>query len=144
MALFGLVFLVVALILIGVGIVVGLVACAVGAGLVGVGVVSSSVVIGLFSRSSSAGIRAFLLQCGVIAGIPAGILCAWLAYSIFQSYGTGWVVLLYGALGGAVGGIVIALLVDFIYRRIHVWTATKLAHAKRGRSAIGDSTGRLQ
>jgi hypothetical protein len=110
MALFGLVFLVVALILIGVGIVVGLVACCVAAVLVGVGVVSSSVVVGLFSRSPVAGVRAFLLQCGVLAGIPAGILCAWLAHSIFEAYGNNWLVFLYGALGGALGGVALSSL----------------------------------
>lgn len=138
MALFGLVFLVVALILIGVGIVVGLVVCGVAAVLVGVGVISSSVVVGLFSRSSAAGVRAFLLQCGVLAGIPAGMLCAWLAHSIFEAYGSGWLVFLYGALGGALGGVIIALLVNFIYRRASTWAAAKLALATRGRAALHD------
>jgi hypothetical protein len=137
-ALFGLVFLVVALILIGVGVVVGLVACCVAAVLVGVGVVSSSVVVGLFSRSSVAGVRAFLLQCGVLAGIPAGILCAWLAHSIFEAYGNGWLIFLYGALGGALGGVVIAFLVDFIFRRLHAWAAARLALAIRGIPVIHD------
>jgi hypothetical protein len=138
MALFGLVFLVVALILIGVGIVLGLAICGIAAALVAVGVVSSSVVVGLFSRSSASGVRAFLLQCGMLAGIPAGILCAWLAHSIFEVYGSGWLVFLYGALGGALGGVIIALLVDFIYRRLHTWAAAKLALVTRSRPAIHD------
>ena len=127
MALLGLVCLVVALILIGVGIVVGLVACAITAVLVGVGVVSSSVVVGLLRKSSAAGIRAFLLQCGVLAGIPAGMLCAWLAHALFEAYGSGWVVLFAGALGGAMGGVMIALLVDFIFRRARRWTTARLS-----------------
>jgi hypothetical protein len=126
MALFGLVFLVVALILIGVGIVVGLIACGVAAVLLGVGIVSSSVVVALFSRSSLAGIRALLLQCGVLAGIPAGIVCAWLAHSIFEAYDSSWLVFFYGALGGVVSGVIIALLVDFIFWRLHKWAAAKL------------------
>jgi len=101
MALFGLVFLVVALILIGVGIVLGLVLCG-------------------------------------IAAIPAGMLCAWLAHSLFEAYGSGWLVFLYGALGGALGGIIIALLVNFIYQRLHTWAAAKLTLATRGRAAIHD------
>jgi hypothetical protein len=136
MALFGLVFLVVALILVGVGIVVGLVACCVAALLVGIGVVSSSVVVGLFSRSSAAGVRAFLLQCGVLAGIPAGILCVWLAHSLFEAYGSGSLVFLYGALGGALGGLIIAVLLDFIFRRVHNWAAAKLALATRDRATL--------
>jgi hypothetical protein len=138
MALFALVFLVVALILIGVGIVVGLVVCGVTAILIGVGILSSSVVVGLFRRSSAAGVRAFLLQCGILAGAAAGILCTWLTHAIFEAYGSGWLVFLYGALGGAVAGIIIALLIDFIYRRLHTWAAAKLAPATRRRVAIRD------
>ena len=98
MALFGLVFLVVALILIGV--------------------------------------RAFLLQCGVLAGVPAGILCAWLAHAFFEAYGDGWPVFVYGALGGVLGGVIIALLLAFIYGRLHSWTAAKLALARGGRISV--------
>jgi hypothetical protein len=50
MALFGLIFLVVALILIGVGIFVGAVVCCIAAVLVAVGVLSSSVVVLLLTR----------------------------------------------------------------------------------------------
>ena len=139
MALFGLVFLVVALILVGAGIVLGLVVCAVTAVLVAVGVVSSSVVVGLFSRSSTAGVSAFLLQCGVLAGAPAGILCAWLAHSFFEAYGSGWPILVYSGLGGALGGIIIALLLTLIYRRLHRWAAAKLALVRGGRVAVIDS-----
>ena len=115
--------MVVALILIGVGIALGLIASAVAAALLGVGVISSSVVVGLLSRNSLTGVRAFLLQCGIVAGVPAGILCAWLGHSLFEAYGSGWVVFVYGALGGILGGIIIALLVDFIVRRLHGWAA---------------------
>ena len=78
----------VALVLIGVGLAIGLVACTLGGILVGLGVVSSSFIIGFRSGRSSAGIRAFLLQCGILAGIPAGAVCAWLAQSFFTAYGS--------------------------------------------------------
>jgi hypothetical protein len=55
MALFALMFLVVALILIGVGIVAGFLACCIAAVLLGVGIISSSVVIGLLTRRPVAG-----------------------------------------------------------------------------------------
>lgn len=126
MELFGLVFLVVALILIGVGMVVGLVACAIFALLLTVGILSSSVVVALLLRRPASGIRAFLFQCAFLSGIPAGVLCAWLAHSVFTAYGSGWIVLVYGALGGAVAGLVIALLLDFIFRRSHGWISAKL------------------
>ena len=126
MALFGLVFLVVALILIGVGLAVGLVACALAGVLMGLGVISSSVVIGLRSGRPAVGVRALLLQCGVLAGIPAGAVCAWLAQSFFAAYGSGWPVLLYGALGGAFAGILVALSLDFISRQLQAWVYSRL------------------
>lgn len=127
MALFGAVFLVVALVLIGIGVAVGLVACAVAGALLTLGVVSSSVFIGVRSGRPSAGIRAFLLQCGVFAGIPAGAVCAWLVQSFFESYGSGWPVLIYGAIGGAVSGIIVALLLDWISRRFQAWASARLS-----------------
>jgi hypothetical protein len=127
MALFALIFLVVALILIGVGIIVGLVACCIAAVLFAVGILSSSLVIGLLTRRPAAGVRAFLLQCALLAGIPSGILCAWLAHSILSAAGPGWLISLYGALGGAVAGVVIALLLDFVFRRLHRWAFAKLS-----------------
>ena len=126
MELFGLIFLVVALILIGVGIAVGLIACCTAAVLFGVGILSSSVVVGVITRRPSTGVRALLLQCALLAGIPAGIICAWLAHYIFSAAGSGWLISLYGALGGAVAGLIIALLLDFIFRRLHRWASAKL------------------
>jgi hypothetical protein len=126
MALFGLMFLVVVLILIGVGIVVGVVACCIAAVLFAVGILSSSVVVGLLTRRPVAGIRAFLLQCAILAGIPSGIVCAWLAHSISSAAGPGWLISFYGALGGAPAGLVIALLLDFLFRRLHRWASAKL------------------
>ena len=126
MALFGLIFLVVALVLIGVGVAVGLVACALAAALLGIGVISSSVVVGARSGRAAVGIRVFLLQCGILAGIPAGAVCAWLAQSFFEAYGSGWPVLVYGALGGAFAGVFVALFLDFISRRLHSWASARL------------------
>ena len=81
-AIVSLVLAVIVLVLIGVGIAVGLVACALAALLVGLGVLSSSVVVGMLSGRATDGIRVFLLQCGVIAGVPAGAICALLATSL--------------------------------------------------------------
>jgi hypothetical protein len=131
MALFALIFLVVALILIGVGIVVGVVVCGVAAALVAVGVLSSSVVVGLLTRRPVAGIRVFLLQCALLAGIPSGILCAWLVHYALSAVGPGWLISLYGAIGGAVAGVIIALLLDFTFRRLHTWAAAKLPNRTR-------------
>jgi hypothetical protein len=131
MALFGLIFLVVALILIGVGIVVGAIVSAVAAALVALGVVSSSLVAGLLTRRPIIGVRAFLLQCALLAGIPSGILCAWLVHYTVAAAGPGWLISLYGALGGSVAGVVIALLLDFVFRRLHHWGTARLSGRTR-------------
>ena len=126
MELFGLIFLVVALILMGVGAIVGLIACTITAIMVGVGVLSSSIVIGFISRRATTGLRAFIVQCALVGGVPSGIICAWLVHSIFAAAGPGWLISFYGALGGAVAGLIIALLLDFIFRRLHRWSSAKL------------------
>lgn len=121
MGIFGLIFLVVALVLIGVGIAIGLVTCALAAGLIALGVLSSSVLIGLRSGRTAAGVRAFLLQVGVLTGIPAGAVCAWLGKAFLDAHGDQWLVLGFGAAGGAVAGIVVALLLDFVFRKLTAW-----------------------
>lgn len=128
MALVALVSLVVALILVGIGVAVGLVACALGAVLLGLGVISSSFVIGIRSGRAADGVRAFLLQCGLIAGVPAGAVCAMLAGPVFASVAgnSDWLIAVYGGLGGALAGVVIALSLDWISRRLHRWALERL------------------
>jgi len=121
MAIFAIIFFVVALVLIGVGIAVGLVASGLAMLLVGLGVVSSSVLIGLRSGRTESAIRAFLIQLGILAGIPAGAICAWILKHFSEHIGDSWVVPAYGALGGATAGLLIALLLDAISRRTHAW-----------------------
>src|SRR5580698_2592068 len=126
MGIFGLVFLVVGLVLIGIGIALGLVACLAAVILLGLGIISSSFVVGLLSGKSSAGIRVFLLQCGLLVGIPAGAVCAWLGHSFITAYGDGLPILIYGALGGAVAGLIVALCLDFISFRLRTWASARI------------------
>jgi hypothetical protein len=126
MELFGLVVSVVALILIGIGIAVGLVASVLVAALLGLGVLSSSFLIGFRSGRPAAGIRAFLLMVGILAGIPAGAVCAWLAHAFFNAYGNDVRVLFFGALGGGIAGVVLALMVDFVSRRVYASVSARL------------------
>lgn len=128
MAIAALIAFVVVLILIGIGIAIGLVACALLAALIGLGVISSSFIVGLRSGRPADGIRVFLLQCGMIAGIPAGAVCAWLAATLSRELeGTiDWPVIVFGGLGGALAGIVVALCLDHISRRLHRWALDRL------------------
>ena len=126
MGLLGLVFLVVALVLIGVGIAIGTIACLVGAALVGLGVISSSFVVGVCSGRASAGFRAFLLQCGVLAGIPAGAACAWLGHNFYVAAGNQLPILFFGALGGALAGLIVAVMLDFVSGRLGSWAGNRV------------------
>ena len=130
MVFFALIFFCVACVLIGVGIVLALVGCALAAALIGLGVISSSVFVGMRSGRAEAAIRAFLVQVGILAGIPAGAVCAWLIQSFFRAYGEGWEVLVYGALAGAGAGLLIALTLDFLSRRVSTWASLRLASGR--------------
>lgn len=126
MAIFTLLFLLVALVLIGVGIALGIAACLLAALLLGMGVLSSSLIVGFRSRSSAEGIRAFLLQCGVLAGIPAGAACAWLGQSLVSGTPGGWPIAVCGGLAGAIAGIVVALSLDLASRHLHRWALERI------------------
>ena len=129
MAIFTLIFFLVVLVLIGFGIALGIAACLLAALLLGMGVLSSSVIVGFRSRSSAEGIRAFLLQCGVLAGIPAGTACAWLGQSLVTGTPGGWPIAVCGALAGAIAGIVVALSLDLASRHLHRWVLERIKPA---------------
>ena len=126
MGLFGLVFFVVALVLVGIGIAIGTIACIIATVLVGLGVISSSFFVALRAGRPSAGFRAFLLQCGVLAGIPAGAVCAWLGVHFFAAAGGELPILIYGALGGALAGVIVALMLDFVSFRLNGWASARV------------------
>ncbi len=122
----GLILLLVMLVLIGVGIAVGLFACAIAAVLVTLGVVSSSVALGFFTKRPATVVRAFLLQCGILAGIPAGAVTAWLGRTLLDKVDQSWMIAVYGGIAGAFAGAVLALLLDFIFCRTHAWIEARV------------------
>ncbi|MEI9895218.1 MAG: hypothetical protein WDN28_15340 [Chthoniobacter sp.] len=126
MGIFGLVFLFVALVLIGIGIAIGTIACLAAAVLVGLGVVSSSFVVALRAGRPSAGIRMFLLQCGVLAGIPAGAVCAWLGHNFYLAAGSEWPIVAFGALGGALAGGDCRVDARFHLGPAHAWAGARV------------------
>ena len=118
MALFGLVFSVVAIAVIGIGIAVGLLLAMAVAALLVLGIFSSSTLVGLATRRPRAALRAFLLQISVLVGGAVGALCAWLLQNVLAAYPGNWLVPVYGALAGASAGIALALLVEFAGMRL--------------------------
>ncbi|MCB1275403.1 hypothetical protein [Prosthecobacter sp.] len=114
------------LVLIGVGIAVGLFACAIAAALVMLGMLSSSVALGFLTKRPATAVRAFLLQFGVLAGIPAGAVTAWLGRTLLDKVDESWLIAVYGGIAGAVAGALLALLLDFIFRRTHTWLEQRM------------------
>jgi len=111
----------VVLVVVGAGIGVALFACVVAAMLMALGVLSSSVTIGFITKRPATGVRVFLLQCGVLSGIPAGAVTAWIGRTFFEMADASWMIAVYGGIGGALAGAVIALMLDFIFRRSQAW-----------------------
>lgn len=123
--------LVVVCVLIGIGIVIGLVGVGLTAVLLGAGVLSSSVLVGIWRGRAQAGWRALFLQCGILAGVPAGMLCAWVGTKVWENIDSALLTILAaGALGGALAGAVIALFFDVIATRTHAWLAARIERAK--------------
>ena len=131
MVLFGAIFLVVALVLIGVGVVLGLVGAALAMLLLGFGVISSSFLVGMRTRSAHAGVRTFLLLASVLTGIPAGMICAWLAVSFLEWSGTTSSVLICGAASGAIVGLAIAVLAELALRKSAGWLTSRFTVISR-------------
>jgi hypothetical protein len=112
-----------ALTIVGISFAVGLMACAALVVLVSLGVVSSSVIVGFWKRRTLAGVHAFFVQCGVLAGAPTGAVCAWVISRMWPSVQGDWHVLLAGSFGGAAGGLLIAWLASTAAAHIakHAW-----------------------
>lgn len=122
----GLIMLLVMVVLVGAGIGIGLFACAIAAGLAMLGVVSSSVALGFLTKRPATAVRALLLQCGILAGIPAGAITAWVGRSVLEHVDESWMIAVYGGIGGAFAGAMLALLLDFIFRRTHAWVEQRM------------------
>lgn len=122
----GLIAMLVMLILIGVGIGIGLFACLIAVALGMLGMVSSSVALGFFTKRPATAVRALLLQCGILAGIPAGAVTAWVGRAVLEKVDESWMIAVYGGIGGALAGAVLALLLDYILRRTHAWVEERV------------------
>jgi hypothetical protein len=137
MALFGIIFFFVALVLVGVGIALGAFVSVLTFALVTLGVISSSVVVGVRRKSAQAGVRTFLILGGILGGIPCGMFGAWLATTFMALAGTDAKIFFYGGVSGAVCGVGIALLLDFLFRRSSRWVAGRLKPAEQQIVKVG-------
>ncbi|HEX2617898.1 MAG TPA: hypothetical protein VHL57_10170 [Flavobacteriales bacterium] len=113
----------IALLIIGVGVAIGLIASLALAVLTSVGVVSISILVACWKRQMLAGLQVFFVQCGVLMGAPAGAMLAWGAWHLWPMINGEWRVLAAGAVGGAGGGLVIAWLASAAAEGLarHTW-----------------------
>jgi hypothetical protein len=117
---------IVALVLIGVGIAFGAAAAVATVILCGLGILSSSVAIGFWRGRVESGLSAFFLMCGILAGIPAGMLCAWVVSTIAAGIDPGLLAVLgVGAAVGGASGAVVAVLLDFTARKLRAWLVAR-------------------
>lgn len=83
--------------------------------LVSAGVFSTSVLMGIYRRSAAAGFRTLLvIGCG-LAGLFTGAVGLWLTGRIFHLHWKAQTALLTGALGWLAGGMVLGLVLFFIF-----------------------------
>jgi hypothetical protein len=115
----------VCMVLLGIGLAIGLAACVVTAVLVSFGVVSSAVAVAFLRRNPASGLRALFLQIGAAAGVPCGIaavcLISWLArseWSLLVRIGV-------GGLAGLTGGMLVALIFNWVWGRMAAWILAK-------------------
>lgn len=57
----------------------------------------------------------------MLAGIPAGAITAWVGRALLEKVDESWMIAVYGGIGGAFAGALLALMLDFIFRRTHAW-----------------------
>lgn len=82
------------------------------------GIVSASVFAGFLSRSWSSGLKAFVYLVCAALGVAFGIPFAWVTGEIFHLAFSGLAVLFLGGVSGIVGGIVLAWMIIFGFRKL--------------------------
>lgn len=95
--------------------------------LVSAGVFSTSILMGMYRRSAAAGFRTLLtIGCG-LAGLFTGAVGLWLVDRIFHLHWKPQTALLTGGLGGLAGGVVLGLVLFFIFNSFFRYCRRRLA-----------------
>lgn len=114
-----LVFFAVCVVLMGIGLAIGLVVGAVACGIAGLlaslGVISVSTAVGLLFRSPAPAFRALVYQLSILGGIVSGIVLAWAGSTVLEAGLSPAHIAICGGLGGAAGGLVLALLFLWVF-----------------------------
>jgi hypothetical protein len=132
---------VVFMLLLGIGLAVGIVVCALAGALAALGILSSSAAIGFIRRSPASGFRVLFLQLGAVAGIPCGFAGAWLVSALAHSHWSLTARLLMGGTAGLVCGVLVAWLFNFVWGKIGAWILARYdrRHQKARRVEVVDA-----
>ncbi|HWK04350.1 MAG TPA: hypothetical protein VNS58_11995 [Puia sp.] len=98
-------------------------------GLVSAGILTASLIVGLYTRSFSAGFKTLLVIVCSLGGIAAGSIALLLVNRIFRLHLSHTAAIGSGAAGGLVGGILLGLSISFIVRLLTDYFRKKLAPA---------------
>jgi hypothetical protein len=98
-----------------------------GLALVSAGILSTSIVVGLYKRSFTAGFRVFLLLFCSMAGLATGGLGLWLINRFFHLHWIPRIAALTGAGGGFIGGLLLGLVLFILIRVFLKYCRQKLS-----------------
>ena len=127
MFIFGIIFLVVALVLIGIGLAIGALIFVAAAAAIGVGMISSSVACGILQKKPSAGFRVFFYQFFTLTFLAAGIVLTWLVSAFAELHFSGWSIVAIGSLAGISVGLLFSILHSYLVDVIAMF-ANRLFH----------------
>ena len=114
MFIFGIIFLVVFLILIGVGLALGILIFAAASTAVGFGLISTSVACGIIQKKPSTGFRIFFYQFFIVTFLITGVAATWLVSFLGNLQIQIVPIILIGTISGISIGLIFGLLHSYI------------------------------
>ncbi|RYD83310.1 MAG: hypothetical protein EOP53_01220 [Sphingobacteriales bacterium] len=122
---FGIVAAMLALLLVGAGMLVALILAFVLAAFISVGILSTSVLIGLHKKSFEKGFRIFWILCVNVGSIFINVPLFYFLNRIMQWF-PAQTALITGIIAGVVGGFIFGIISFYIFRKLVVFLKTKL------------------
>jgi len=136
-------FVVVFVVLFGIGVALGLACAACAAVLVALGIVSSSAVVAVCCRRFSSGLLAFHYQLCAAVGLPAGVFVLWLGSLAFNLHLGARPILSRGSASGIAAGLLLAFAFDRLARLAYSVTVGSAPRRRAGRAFASGATARL-
>ncbi len=110
---------------VGAGIALTVIALLILFGLIGAGIVSTSVIIGLYTKSFEKGFKAFMVSAITICGIFSGTIGFWLFNKIVHWFSTS-TSLIIGSVIGLISGLLLGFTVFYVMQKLTSFFKNKL------------------